>query len=182
VVSASRAYRNRLAGRTEKEKQLVQRMAALLAVSALFIAGCNLRPRPFSSVFGQEGCRYKDSTYSHGSTACQSGTQYRCDDGQWIGSGTACAENLPAASKGGDLNGNAYSTGSVTCQSGTRYRCDDGAWRNLGLSCIGGSGGQAGRACMYSGATVATQSTICKSGITFRCEDGEWRNLGTACQ
>ena len=166
---------------------MVERMAALLAVSALFIAGCDLRPRPFSSVFGNDGCRYKDATYSHGSTACQSGTQYRCDDGQWKGWGTACAENLPVAGKGCDLNGNRYSPGSASCQSDTQYRCDDGAWRSLALACIGGSDAPArvapaGRACMYNGATVATQSTICKSGITFLCEDGEWRDLGSACQ
>jgi hypothetical protein len=166
---------------------MVERMAALLAVSALFIAGCDLRPRPFSSLFGEDGCRYKDATYSHGSTACQSGTQYRCDDGQWKGWGAACAENPPAAGKGCDLNGNSYSTGSASCQSGTQYRCDDGAWRNLALGCIGGSDLPARVAsdehtCMYNGATVATQSTICKSGITFLCEDGEWRNLGSACQ
>ena len=166
---------------------MVERMAALLAVSALFIAGCDLRPRPFSSLFGNDGCRYKDATYSHGSTACQSGTEYRCDDGQWRGWGAACAENPPVAGKGCDLNGNSYSTGSASCQSGTQYRCDDGAWRNLALGCIGGSDvparvAPAGRACMYNGATVATQSTICKSGLTFLCDDGEWRNLGSACQ
>jgi len=166
---------------------MVGRTAALVVVSALFIAGCDLRPRPFSSVFGQNGCRYKDSTYAHGSTACQSGSQYRCDDGQWTGGGGACTENLPVAGKGCDLNGNSYSPGSTSCQSGTQYRCDDGAWRNLALACSGGSDvparvGPAGRACLYNSATVATQSTICKSGTIFLCEDGEWRNLGSACQ
>jgi hypothetical protein len=159
---------------------MVERMAALLA-------GCDLRPRPFSSLFGNDGCRYKDATYSHGSTACQSGTEYRCDDGQWKGWGAACAENPPVAAKGCDLNGNAYSTGSASCQSGTQYRCDDGAWRNLALGCVGDSDvpariGPDGRTCMYNGATVASQSSICKSGVTFLCEDGEWRNLGSACQ
>ena len=118
---------------------MVERMAALLAVGALFIAGCDLRPRPFSSVFGNDGCRYKDATYSHGSTACQSGTQYRCDDGQWKGWGAACAENPMAAAKGCDFDGNSYSPGSASCQSGTQYRCDDGAWRNLALACAGGA-------------------------------------------
>lgn len=125
--------------------------------------------------------------YSHGSTACQSGTQYRCDDGQWKGWGAACAENLPVAGRGCDLDGNSYSTGSVSCQSGSQYRCDDGAWRNLAVACAGGGDGTLriapeGRTCMYNGATVATESSLCKRGITFRCEDGEWRNLGTACE
>ena len=85
---------------------MVERMAALVALGAVLIAGCDLRPRPFRSVFGEDGCKYKEATYSHGSTTCQSGTQYRCDDGQWKGWGTACAENLPVAGKGCDLNGN----------------------------------------------------------------------------
>ena len=166
---------------------MVERMAALLAVSVLFIAGCDVHPRAFSSVFGNDACRYQDSTYSHGSTACQSGTEYRCDDGQWKGWGTACAEDSPVARRRCDLNGTSYLPGSVSCQSGTRYRCDDGAWRSLETACTRGSdvparAAPAGRACMYSGATVATQSTICKGGTSFLCEDGEWRNLGTACQ
>lgn len=166
---------------------MVERMAALLAVSAFFIAGCDLRPRPFSSVFGKDGCRYMDATYAHGSTACQSGTQYRCDDGQWKGWGAACPENPVVSAKGCNLNGNSYSPGSASCQSGTQYRCNDGAWRNLALACASDIEGAArmaptGSTCMYNGATVATASTICKAGITFRCEDGEWRNLGTVCQ
>ena len=166
---------------------MVERMAALLAVGALFLAGCDLRPRPFSSVFGSDGCRYKDATYSHGSTACQSGTQYRCDDGQWKGWGTACTENPIAAAKGCDFDGDSYSPGSASCQSGTQYRCDDGAWRNLALACAGGADGGAemvpgGLTCTYNGATVATESTICRAGVTFRCEDGDWRNLGSACR
>ena len=166
---------------------MVERIAALLAVSALFIAGCDLRPRPFSSVFGNDGCRYKDSTYSHGSTACQSGTQYRCDDGQWKGWGTACTENPPLAAKSCTFDGTPYSPGSASCQSGIQYRCGDGVWRGLGIACTGGGDVAArtapdARHCMYSGATVATQSTICQSGTTFRCEDSEWRNLGTTCQ
>lgn len=166
---------------------MVERMAVLVAVSVLFLGGCDLRPRPFSSVFGKDGCRHNDSTYSHGSTTCQSGTQYRCDDGQWKGWGTACAENPPVAGKSCDLDGNSYPAGSVSCQADTQYRCDDGAWRSLDRDCLGGSEAPArvapaGRSCLYNGVTVATQSSICKSGLTFRCEDGEWRNLGSACR
>ena len=173
-----------LVGWTEKEKQMVQRMAVLLAVSVLLIGGCDLRPRPFPSVFGNNGCRYKDTTYSHGSTACQSGTQYRCDDGQWKGWGGACTDDSPVARKDCDLNGDSYSSGSASCQSGSRYRCDDGAWTSLAMACTGDSdaAAPAGRTCRYRGATVATQSRICRSGTTFLCEDGEWRNLGTTCQ
>ena len=165
---------------------MVERMAALLALGAAILVGCDSRPHPFGSLFGDESCKYKDTTYSHASAVCRAGTQYRCDDGQWKGWGTACAENLPVAGKGCDLSGNSYSAGSASCQSGTQYRCDDGVWKNLVVACKSGDiearMAPDARPCMNSGATVATQSTICKSGTTFRCEDSEWRNLGTACQ
>jgi hypothetical protein len=167
---------------------MIERIAVLLAVSALFIAGCDLRrPRSSSSVFGNNACRYKDSTYSHGTTVCQSGTQYRCNDGRWNRRGTACAENLPVAGKSCDLNGKSYSSGSASCRSGTQYRCDDGAWRNLAVACTGSGdrperGARKGRTCMYNDVTFATRSSICRAGINFRCDDGEWRNLGTACR
>jgi len=157
---------------------MIERKAALVVLGAVLIAG---------PAFGDAECKYKGTTYSHGSAVCQSGTQYRCDDGQWRGLAIACTEGLPVAAKGCTLNGDSFSPGSASCQSGTRYRCDNGAWKSLALAC--GNAGDAparlapvGRTCMYNGATVATESTICKSGITFRCEDGDWHNLGTACQ
>lgn len=157
---------------------MIQRNAPFLALGAVLIAG---------PAFGDDDCTYKGATYSHGSAVCQSGSQYRCDDGQWSGLAAACTESLPVAAKGCAFNGTPYSPGSASCQSGTQYRCEDGAWVSLSVACP--ANGQvavrmapAGRTCMYNGATVATDSTICKSGITFRCEDGEWRNLGSACQ
>ena len=157
---------------------MIDRNAILLALGTLLIAG---------PAFGNGDCTYKGSTFSHGSAVCQSGTQYRCDDGRWSGLAIACTESLPVAVKGCAFNGNPYSPGSISCQSGTQYRCDDGTWMSLSVACT--ADGQlaarmapVGRTCMYNGATVATESTICKSGVTFRCEEGEWHNLGTACQ
>lgn len=167
---------------------MIARTTALLAVSALYLAGCAFGPRPYASGFGSgsgdDRCRYQGSTYAHGSTACQSGMQYRCDDGQWKGRRTACTGNQSSAGRGCDLNGNSYSPGSAVCQANTQYRCDDGAWTSLQVACGRGGDAQArnGRTCVYKGATVATKSTICKSGSTFLCEDGEWRNLGSACR
>jgi hypothetical protein len=168
---------------------MVARIAVLLlAVSTLLaIAGCDFRSRPPSSVFGNTGCRYGDSTYAHGTSACQSGTEYRCNNGQWSGRGTACAENLPAADKSCDLDGHSYSAGSASCQSGTQYRCDDGAWRNLAVACARSGDGSERRtrkvrSCIYNGATFGRGSSICRAGISYSCEDSEWRNLGTACQ
>jgi len=155
---------------------MIERRAVLLALGAVLVAG---------PAFADTDCAYKGATYSHGSAVCQSGTQYRCDDGQWSGLAIACTEG-PIGAKSCAFNGSSYSPGSASCQSGTQYRCDDGAWVSLAVACK--ASGQvarmapAGRTCMYNGATVATESTICKSGTTFRCEDGEWHNLGTLCQ
>ena len=165
---------------------MVKGMAALLAVGAVLLAGCDSRRRPFDSLFGDDGCKYKETTYSHASAVCQSGSQYRCDDGQWKGLGIACADNPLVAPKSCGLDGSSYSPGSASCQSGTQDRCDDGVWKNLVVACKSGDiearMAPDARPCTYSGATVATQSTICKAGTTFRCEDSEWRNLGTTCQ
>jgi hypothetical protein len=165
---------------------MVERIAALLALGAAMLAGCDSGTGTFGSLFGDDGCKYKETAYSHASAVCQSGSQYRCDDGEWKGLGIACAENLAAAGKACDLNGSSYSPGSASCQSGTQYRCDGGVWKHLVVACKSGDiearMAPDARPCMYSGAPVATQSTICKSGTTFRCEDSGWRNLGTACQ
>lgn len=156
--------------------QMIEMKTALVALGALFLA---------APVLAAGNCDYQDTAYSHGSTVCQSGSQYRCNDGRWDGLAVACDENPPAPFKDCMFNGNSYSPGSASCQSGTEYRCNDGAWRNFAIACTS-SGDMAvapiGRTCMYDGATVATQSSICKAGITFLCEDGEWRNLGTACR
>jgi hypothetical protein len=165
---------------------MVERMAALVALGAVLIAGCDRLPHPFGSLFGDDSCQYKETRYSHTSVVCQSGSQYRCDDGQWKGSGIACAEHPLVTAKSCTLNGSLYSPGSAKCESGTEYRCDDGVWRSLVVACRSGDiearMAPDGRPCMDSGAMVVTQSTICTSGITFRCEDGKWHDLGTACQ
>lgn len=167
---------------------MIQKISMLAAFGTLLIAGCNLRPRPFPWVVGSDGCRYEDSMYGHGSASCQSGSSYRCEDGQWRSGGGACNEHLPlAALRGCDLAGEAYSSGSASCQAGTQHRCDDGAWRNLALACndkgdVPAHMAPDGRTCLYNGATVSTQSSICKSGVTYQCDDGEWRNLGTSCR
>lgn len=157
---------------------MIEKKALLLALGAVLIAG---------PAFGDVDCDYKGATYSHGSAVCQSGSQYRCSNGQWRGMAVACTESLPPADKNCSFNGAVYSPGSASCQANTQYRCDDGAWVSLAVACT--ATGQVAarvapgtRTCMFNGATVATESTICKEGITFRCEDGEWRNLGTACR
>lgn len=163
---------------TEKENAMMEKTTIAVALGAVVLAG---------AAFGESDCKYNGATFSHGSAACQSGTQYRCDDGEWTGLGIACTDGPPAAARSCAFNGTTYSPGSASCQSSTQYRCDDGAWVSLSVACVptGQSGGQmpaAARTCMYEGATVATDSSICRSGVTFRCSDGEWLNLGTACR
>jgi hypothetical protein len=157
---------------------MIEKTATLFALGAVLITG------PAS---GDVDCTYKGTAYSQGSAVCQSGSQYRCDEGQWSALAVACAEGLPIAAKSCAFNGSSYSPGSGSCQSGTQYRCDDGAWTSLAIACtesgqIAARMAPVGRTCLYNEATVATGSTICKSGITERCEDGEWHNLGTTCQ
>lgn len=165
---------------------MVERMAALVVLGVVLIAGCDRLSHPFGSLFGDDSCQYGETRYSHSSVVCQSGRQYRCDDGQWKGSGIACAERPLVTAKSCALNGSWYSPGSAKCESSTEYRCDDGVWKSLVVACKSGDiearMAPDGRPCMESGAMVVTQFTICKSGITVRCEDGGWHNLGTACQ
>jgi hypothetical protein len=165
---------------------MVERTAVLLGVGMVLIAGCDRLPHPFGSLFGDDSCQYKETMYSHTSVVCQSGSQYRCDDGQWKGSGIVCAEHALVTAKSCALNGIAYSPGSAQCESGTEYRCDDGVWKSLVVACKSGDiearMAPDGRPCMDSGAMVVTRFTICKSGITSRCEDGKWHNLGITCQ
>jgi len=164
---------------------MFDRMAALV-VGAALIAGCDRLPHPFGSLFGDDGCQYRETRYSHTSVVCQSGSQYLCDDGQWKASGVTCAEHPLVAAESCALDGISFAPGSASCRSGTEYRCDDGVWKSLVVACRSGDiearMAAGGRACLYNGAPVATQSTLCKSGITFLCEDGAWHNLGTACQ
>lgn len=156
---------------------MIDKKTVLTTLGALLLAGPAL---------GAVDCDYKGATYSNGSAVCQSGSQYRCDDGQWSGLAIACTEKA-AIGRDCAFNGSSYSPGAASCQSGTQYRCDDGGWTGLGIACTG-SGQLAagvppdGRTCMYNEATVATGSTICKAGVTFRCDDGDWHNLGTSCR
>ena len=37
-----------------------------------------------------KSCAYSSSAYSHGSVSCQANTEYRCDDGVWRNTYSAC--------------------------------------------------------------------------------------------
>jgi len=156
---------------------MVKKLAMTLGIGLLYAAGCAI---------AADNCTYKGTDYSHGSAVCQSGTQFRCDDGKWKGLGMACTQPM-VLSKSCEYKGYAYSAGAASCQAGTEFRCDNGSWKALGVACtVSGDTpirvAPLRRTCMYEGATVSNLSSICKAGTTFLCEDGEWRNLGTPCQ
>jgi hypothetical protein len=134
----------------------------------------------------EDKCFYRGAMFSHGGTSCQSGTQYKCTDGEWKRTTNSCADEPMAMAKTCAFGGLAYQSGAASCQAGAQYRCEDGAWRSLGTTCpIGDAPIQSandGRTCMYEGATVAHRSAICRGGTTFFCNDGSWVNLGTACR
>ena len=132
-------------------------------------------------------CFHRGTMYSDGGASCQSGLQYRCDNGEWVNLGVSCMEEAVAVSQPCQYSGITFPTGAASCQTGTQYRCEDGYWRSLMLSCSGGDSpirlSPGGRTCLLEGgSTVATSSSVCRSGTTFLCSDGEWINLGTLCR
>jgi hypothetical protein len=74
----------------------------LAVVPALVFTGCTHverekvveKPVPAKEVVVQQtaprGCAYNSTSYSHGSMACQSNMQYRCEDGMWRSTNTGC--------------------------------------------------------------------------------------------
>jgi hypothetical protein len=138
-----------------------------------------------SAAFASTGCQYEGNAYSDGAKVCQTGTQYRCDGGEWKSLLVQCkADSSPPNC---EYNGNNYSAGATSCQSGMQFRCTDGAWTNLSVACspsapVADAPRGAPHTCMLEGATVASASTVCKEGTTYLCNDGDWRNLGTPCR
>jgi len=134
-----------------------------------------------------ENCFFKGTMYSHGAASCQSGSQYRCDEGEWTASGMPCKSDTVAVSRTCQHDNIVFSSGAASCQAGTQFRCEDGEWTSLGTTCKVLSSNTVrpttgGDTCMYQGATVASSSTICKDSSTFLCNNGEWVNLGTLCR
>jgi hypothetical protein len=117
------------------------------------------------SALADDNCFYKGTMFSEGSAACQTGTQFRCDDGEWKALGVACKEERVVLSRPCKYEGISFSTGAASCQGGTQFRCEDGSWRNIGVPCT--VVGEApikivpsGRTCMFDSATVSNGSTI----------------------
>ena len=160
-----------------------KRTRNLVTIGALAALACLAQP---ALADDDESCFFKGTMYSDGAAACQAGSQYRCDEGEWVSLKTACPDSPIATSRTCQFNGISFSTGSASCQTGTQFRCEDGVWRTLGTPCSVGDSPirvvPGGRTCMFGDATVSSNSTICRSGSTFLCSDGEWMNLGTLCR
>jgi hypothetical protein len=105
---------------------MIERIAVCFTLGAILIAG---------RASGAGDCEYKGVIYSSGAAVCQSGTQYRCDEGRWNGLGVACTESLAVSVRACEFKGTPYVPGATSCQSGTLYRCDDGAWVSLAIAC-----------------------------------------------
>ena len=92
-----------------------------------------------SPMAAAKGCEFDGESYSPGSASCQSGTQYRCDDGAWTSLALACtAGDAPAdGARRADLRVQRRDgrDGIHHCKSGVTFRCDDGEWHNLGIAC-----------------------------------------------
>src|SRR5262249_61976433 len=43
-----------------------------------------------------DDCLYKGTKYSEGAASCQTGIQFRCQDGEWKALGVACSDDRPA--------------------------------------------------------------------------------------
>jgi len=81
----------------------MKRSIALMFIPALLLAGCSRpvvketvveRPvvveRAAATGASAPSCTYASQAYSHGSVSCQDRTQYRCDNGIWNRTFTAC--------------------------------------------------------------------------------------------
>jgi hypothetical protein len=158
--------------------------------NALAVFGVALLGFGAQRALAADHCFYKGTMYSDGAAACQTGAQYRCEDGDWKALGVACRDAAPAPAQplaeACHFGGVTYASGSASCQGGMQYMCDDGAWTGLGTSCpLADSPIRVipeGRTCMFEDATVAHNSTVCRHGTTFLCSNGEWVSVGTKCR
>lgn len=109
--------------------------------SHLLISAAALCLASVAASAADDGCRFDGTGYSHGATACQSGTQYRCDDGEWTSLAVACPApagqpvSAPVGPRTCMLEGATVSSSSTVCKAGEMHVCEDGQWRNLGAAC-----------------------------------------------
>ncbi|MGD0959804.1 MAG: hypothetical protein ABSB19_08360 [Methylomonas sp.] len=165
----------------------IKYLIAILTIGVITSCSTTAPHAEIMAATADEPCFHRGTIYSNGAASCQSGMQYRCDNGEWVSLGDSCREAPVLASRQCQFSGVTFPTGAASCQSGSQYRCEDGSWRNIGVACSGGESPMrvvpGGRTCMLEGGnTVSTSSSVCRSGSTYLCSDGEWINLGTLCR
>lgn len=116
-------------------------------------------------------CKFSGIAFSSGAASCQSGTQFRCEDGEWRGLGVPCAAGdspikVVPSGRTSMFNDATVASNSTICRSGTTYLCNDGEWMNLGtvpLSAMrlagGGSREPAGQR-LHSGRSPLRRSVL----------------------
>jgi hypothetical protein len=133
-----------------------------------------------------DDCTYKGTKYSEGSSACQTGQQFRCDDGEWKGLGVACSDNPARTAANCQYGGMTFPSGTSSCQAGNQFLCENGTWAGTNVVCpVADSPVKVvpqGRGCTFNDTPVNHNSAICKGGTTYLCSDGEWVILGTKCR
>jgi len=83
-------------------------LLTMLGLGAFVVLAASARP----AAAADDPCFYKGTMYSHGATACQSGREFKCDDGEWNRRGDAvCQEGTARPSRTCEFAGVAYATG-----------------------------------------------------------------------
>jgi hypothetical protein len=83
-------------------------------------------------------CSSSGLSYADGTSLCQSGVKFVCEQGQWRNLGTACASAdamLPASPHTCMVGSATVAAGSSICRAGTTFRCTDGEWVKVGRAC-----------------------------------------------
>ena len=85
-------------------------------------------------------CEFAGISFSTGAASCQTGTQFRCEDGSWRSLGAPCAVGdspikLVPSGRTCMFNDATVANNSTICRSGSTFLCSNGDWVNLGTLC-----------------------------------------------
>src|SRR5262245_22733277 len=85
-------------GRSTEMKRILGCAAAVALASLAWSAG----PVRASD---EDACFYRGTVFSHGSTTCQAGKQYRCKNGEWDKQDKPCQDERVAVSRSCEFGG-----------------------------------------------------------------------------
>ena len=85
-------------------------------------------------------CQYGGMMFPSGTSSCQNGNQFLCDNGTWAGTNTVCPVadspvKVVPQGRGCTFNDMPVNHNSAICKGGTTYLCSDGEWVILGTKC-----------------------------------------------